>query len=156
MFTSPKNILPEKEHGFTLIELIVVIIIVGILAAVGMTQYTKTVEKGRTAEAYSVLGLGMRLQFSYYLENGVYGRHDSDLDTIGLSSVPACNGGSGCYTCSNTSYYFNYYCRLPEDGGPRCVAYRCTSGGKVPNASAGYAIAFYDNGPKSCIDGSCP
>ncbi|MBU0547795.1 MAG: prepilin-type N-terminal cleavage/methylation domain-containing protein, partial [Candidatus Omnitrophica bacterium] len=35
------------RKGFTLIELIVVIIIVGILASVGMTQYTKVVEKGR-------------------------------------------------------------------------------------------------------------
>jgi len=32
------------KQGFTLIELIVVIIIVGILASVGMTQYTKVVE----------------------------------------------------------------------------------------------------------------
>jgi len=33
MFIKPKNIVSEKEHGFTLVELIIVIIIVGILAA---------------------------------------------------------------------------------------------------------------------------
>lgn len=44
------------KKGFTLLELIVVIIIIGILATLGFTQYTKVVEKGRTAEAKSVLG----------------------------------------------------------------------------------------------------
>ncbi len=43
MFANFKNIVSEKEHGFTLIEIIIVIIIVGILAAVGMTQYGNTV-----------------------------------------------------------------------------------------------------------------
>ena len=45
-----------RKHGFTLIEIVVVIIIVGIFSCLGFTQYTKVVEKGRTAEAKSILG----------------------------------------------------------------------------------------------------
>jgi len=39
------------RKGFTLLELIVVIIILGILASLGFSQYIKMVEKGRSAEA---------------------------------------------------------------------------------------------------------
>ena len=58
------------RKGFTLIELIVVIIIVGILASVGMTQYTKVVEKGRAAEARLILGSLRTAEVAENIENG--------------------------------------------------------------------------------------
>ncbi|MFH0839147.1 MAG: prepilin-type N-terminal cleavage/methylation domain-containing protein, partial [Candidatus Omnitrophota bacterium] len=52
-------ILPEmvvSKRGFTLLEVLMVVIIIGVLATLAIPQYTKTVEKARAAEAYSNLG----------------------------------------------------------------------------------------------------
>ncbi|TAM35447.1 prepilin-type N-terminal cleavage/methylation domain-containing protein [bacterium] len=111
--------------SFTLIELIVVIIIVGILAAVGMNQYTKVVEKSRLAEAKIRIGTMRQFAYEYYLENGtVSGITDNNL---GVDNI-----------CSSTNYYAYY----TGDGGTFVDfhARRCTSGGKTPNGSIGYGF----------------
>ena len=46
----------RNQKGFTLVELMVVIIIVGILAAVAVPLYTDYIEKARVTEATSIMG----------------------------------------------------------------------------------------------------
>jgi len=106
------------KQGFTLIELIVVIIIVGILAAVGMTQYTKVVEKGRAAEARIILGSLRSTEIAEYFENGAY----ATVANLGVSAPTACA----------TTHYFSYTC---DTGTGTCTASRCASGGKTPNTT---------------------
>ena len=68
------------KKGFTLLELIVVIIIIGVLASLGLPQFFKTVEKGRTAEGTSLLGTLRSAQLRYYAEKASFTATLANLD----------------------------------------------------------------------------
>jgi len=118
------------RKGFTLVELIVVIIIIGILASVGMTQYTKVVEKGRAAEARLILGTLRSAEIGEYIENGAY----QPVSGLGVSAP------TGCVS----THYFWYAC---DNLTGTCTATRCPLGsGKTPGSTVAYTKTLDING----------
>lgn len=71
----PKRVQPQglqsqhrREAGFTLIELIVVMIILGILSAIALPSFLNQANKAKQSEAKSYTNSFLRAQQAYYLE----------------------------------------------------------------------------------------
>ena len=60
------------ESGFTLLELLIVVIIVGILAGVALPQFSNMTRRARQSEAQNMLGSILTAEALYYNENGVF------------------------------------------------------------------------------------
>jgi len=62
----------KKESGFTLIELMIVIAIIGILAAIAIPQFSTYRKKAFNAAAESDLRNAMTAEEAYFAENQAY------------------------------------------------------------------------------------
>jgi prepilin-type N-terminal cleavage/methylation domain-containing protein len=62
----------ESRKGFTLVELAVVIVIIGVLAAFGVPQFLKSVERSKASEAFNYLSAVRSAQERYLAKNGIY------------------------------------------------------------------------------------
>ena len=64
--------LRKNQGGFTLVELMIVVIIVGILAAVAIPMYQGATERAKASEAVAALGTIRGALRVYYAEHGTY------------------------------------------------------------------------------------
>ena len=73
----------RHQLGFTLIELMIVVVIIGILAALGTLGYRKYLNMSKTAEAREIVGKIMAAQESYFSERQQY----LDISGSGLNKT---------------------------------------------------------------------
>ena len=74
----------QGKRGFTLIEVLIVVIILGILATIAIPQFTSMVKRARLAEAWTGLGAVRTAQAIYKMEasDGNYADDIADLASL--------------------------------------------------------------------------
>lgn len=132
------------KKGFTLLELLIVIIIIGVLAVVALTQYRNLSERARSSEAKTTIG-GIRTAEKIYMED-TSTFATTALTQLGAYITPPPEGA--CLTTNWFVYALGNTC--PAGGAAPCfsvVATRCTAGGKAPNIAAGgvYSVTLRED-----------
>ena len=82
----------KKASGFTLIELMIVVTVIGILAAIAMPSYTDYLIRGKIPEAASGLSNKEVAMEQFFQDNRTYA------------------GGPGCTADTTTSKFFDFSC----------------------------------------------
>lgn len=78
----------KRARGFTLIELMTVVIIIAVLAVLALTSYTKQIRKSRRAEARQAISELALRQEKWRSNHTTYGTLNAD-PALGIGLAPA-------------------------------------------------------------------
>lgn len=135
----------QKQQGFTLIELMIVVAIIGILAAVAIPAYQDYTIRAKVTEGLSLASAGKTAVSEYYAANGGLPADNSaagmaDSESISGNSVDNVEVTSGTITVTFSAATIN---------GQQITLVPNTSGGKVVwDCSGGNLESKYR--PSSC------
>ena len=104
------SVLPRKSEGFTIVELLIVIVVIAILAAISVVAYNGLQQRARDSDRrQSVSTLKKALEL-YKIDNGGYPQCGSGTHTAGT-------GGSGgtIEDCLKPQLVPKYIAKLPND-----------------------------------------
>jgi type IV pilus assembly protein PilE len=75
----------KKNLGFTLVELMIVVVVIGILASIAYPSYVGFVTRGARGDAVAGVMQVANLQEQFYLDHRVF---TSDMTLLGLAADP--------------------------------------------------------------------
>ncbi|MFM2119253.1 MAG: hypothetical protein RL722_721 [Pseudomonadota bacterium] len=125
----------RTESGFTLIEVMIAVAIVGILAAIALPSYTDYLRRGQLPEASTFLS-SFRVQLEQYFQ---------DNRNYGTTNCADAGGSSLIQTTPQGAKYFSYSCTVSDSGR----AYLLTATGVSSSLSAGHVYTIDHNGTRA-------
>lgn len=111
------------QEGFTLVELMIVIVIVGILSAVALPNFLSQSSKAKITEPLGKVSAGLKQAQSIWVETGTF--TNVTCGEIGFTA----SGNPAAYTENN----WTYTCTPAQDGSSLTM----TASGSGPNANLG-------------------
>lgn len=120
----------SKSKGFTIVELLIVIVVLGILAAITVVAYNGVQNRANDATLKSDLRHSFMKVQEHYVTNGSLPSSFTEINNTFIVSRKSYGGGGN----------FLLYCRA--DNGVAAVVGRSTSGNGFAYSSNGGAIAF--------------
>lgn len=70
----------KRKKGFTLLEVLVVVVILGVLATIAVPTYNKIIKRSRVADGLNVLDMLAGAQDKYFVQHGIYAARLTDLN----------------------------------------------------------------------------
>ena len=128
----------KASKGFTLIELMIVVLLIAVLAGIALAGYQKQIRKSRRAEAKQALSDISLRQEKYRSNNATYATCDA---LMALS-------GSNCTGFNSTLTYYSVAITFPAAG-------TCPSGATKGNANSYIVTATPKSGTDQANDSSC-
>ena len=112
--TAPYTPCSTHERGFSLVELMTVVVIVAILAAIAIPSYNSQIRKSRRTEARTaILDLATREERFFSLNNA----YTNDPTQLGYAAV----GSGATFPINTTNGYYTVNIPLPTAANPAAV-----------------------------------
>ena len=96
----------KSQSAFTLVELIVVVVIIGILSSIAIPSFQNASDKAKQKEASTLIGSYLKAAQAYYTEYGQLAYRASEIGQY--VSVSACRYGNAQQCKTNNNAIINY------------------------------------------------
>lgn len=122
------------KKGFTLVELLIVVAIIGVLSTIGIPTFRRMIQKAKMAEAKIALGSGHRVEAAFFAEFNSYG---NNLEGMGfeVEGVKPLPGGVGPPL---PIYGFGF---------PPAINF-CVPSGHLPSSSSAFGVTLANKTPE--------